>query len=238
MEKFSGQDMRITAIIPARGGSKGVLRKNVALVAGRPLISWTIEEALKCDKIDKVVVNTDDLEIAEIAKAYGAETQMRPSELAQDSSSVFGALNYGLDRFKEQGHKSTHTLQLNPTSPLRTVTHINESIQLLEDFKADSVVSVTQAHTHPYWCKVVSDDFQLNDFLDQGPDDYKIRQELPEVYALNGSIFLVKNELIRANSYYGGKTVPYIMTSDCSIDIDTPWELYLANLVLTDRKNL
>lgn len=238
MERFSKKDLEIVAVIPARGGSKGVLRKNVSLVGGKPLIAWSIEVAKSCRSVDRVIVNTDDEEIAEVSRSYGAEVPfMRPSELAQDTSPVFDALNYGLDFFASQGYSSTHTMQLNPTSPLRTTQHLDQAVDLLVSSQADSVVTVTEAHTHPYWCKKITDKGQLKDFLEEGPDKYKIRQELPKVFALNGSIFLAKNELIRNNSYYTENTVPLLMTADHSLDIDTPWEMYLANLVLTDRSS-
>ena len=238
MERFSKTDLTITAVIPARGGSKGVLRKNVSLVGGKPLIAWSIEVAKRCKMVDRVVINTDDEEIAQVARAYGAEVPfMRPSELAQDDTPVFEALNYGLDFFDSEGYSSTHTLQLNPTSPLRTVQHLDKAIDLLVKHQSDSVVTVTEAHTHPYWCKKINQKGELSDFLPEGPDKYKIRQQLPTVYALNGSIFLISNDLVRKNTYYTENTVPLVMTADHSLDIDTPWEMYLANLVLTDRSS-
>lgn len=241
MERFSKNDISITAVIPARGGSKGILRKNISLVGGKPLIAWTILEALKCKGLKRVVVNTDDREIADVSLAYGAEVIMRPSELAQDDTSVFEALNYGLNFYHLENQLETttevdtHTLQLNPTAPLRTSTHIQESIDLLISSQADSVVSVCEAHTHPYWCKKINEEGDLEDFSAEGPDKHKMRQSLPKVYALNGAIFLTRNSFIRQYSYYLGKTVPYIMPADCSIDIDTPWQMYIANLILNDR---
>lgn len=236
MGRVSKKDLKITAVIPARGGSKGIVRKNVAIIGGKPLIAWSIEEALKCKGIDKVIVNTDDAEIAEVSKAYGAEVPfIRPSELAQDDSPVIEALNYGIDFLASQGYSGTHTMQLNPTSPLRTVDHLNSAIELLVENQADSVVTVTEAHTHPYWCKKINSG-KLEDFLPEGPDKYKVRQSLPKVYALNGSIFLTSNDLLKKGTYYSSNTVPLVMDSDYSIDIDTPWEMYLANLVLTDRR--
>lgn len=239
MERFSKNDIKIAAVIPARGGSKGVVRKNVSLVGGKPLIAWTIDAAKACKGLDRVVVNTDDYEIAEVAKAYGAEVPfIRPSELAQDDSPVFEALNHGLDFFELEGYVSTHIMQLNPTSPLRTVSHLDQAIDLLVKSQTDSVVTVTEAHSHPYWCKVIRDDGTMEDFLELGPDQFKIRQQLPKVYSLNGSVFLVENRLIRGNTYYSDKTVPLLMSADDSLDIDTPWEMYLANLVLTDRSSV
>jgi len=236
MEKFSTNALKIVAIIPARGGSKGVIRKNVCLVAGKPLIAWSIEAALNCDKIDRVIVSTDDTEIADVSKAFGAEVPFtRPEKYATDDSPVFETLNHALDYLEYEKYYPTHVLQLNPTSPLRTSSHISEAIQLLEDRKADSVVSVCEAHTHPYWCKQLDQNGKLIDFLKDGPDKFKVRNKLPKVYALNGSIFLAKKDTIRKSTHYTDNTYPYIMDADSSLDIDTPWELYLTNLILKDR---
>lgn len=233
MGRVLKKDLKILAVIPARGGSKGILRKNLALVGGRPLIAWSIEAALDSGICSDVIVSTDDEEIADVAKAFGAKVPfMRPEELASDSSPVFEALNHVLDNYEGE---VTHVLQLNPTSPLRTAQHIKDVYNQWE-YEFDSIVSVCKAHTHPYWCKKVSPRGRISDFLEEGPDQYKIRQELPEVYALNGSIFLLSKDLIRDNTYYSDETHAYIMEAEDSLDIDEPWELYLANLILRDRK--
>lgn len=237
MEKFSRDSLKITALIPARGGSKGILRKNICLVGDKPLIAWSIEAALSNNNVDKVIVSTDDDEIAEVSRAFGAEVPfIRPAELATDDSPVMKTLNHALDYLENNGQAITHLLQLNPTSPLREEKHISEAIDILLDKQADSVVSVCEAHTHPFWCKRISDKGQLVDFDSIcGPDIFTNRQKLPAVYSLNGSIFLSSVNVIRSGSYYTNNTYPYIMNYSDSLDIDTSWELYLANLILKDR---
>lgn len=235
LKNARGQSIKITAVIPARGGSKGVIKKNLATVGGKPLIAWSIETALACTRLDRVIVNTDDLEIAEVAKSYGADVPfIRPSNLAQDDSPVFEALIYGLDVLEAQGYFSSHTMQLNPTSPLRVKDHIDQSIDLLISESADSVVAVKEASNHPYWCKTIEGN-RLKDFMNVGPDQYKIRQQLPKAFSLTGSIFLTSNTLIRQGTHYSPNTVPLIIPPEFSLDIDTQWELDLANLILAER---
>ena len=234
MVELLKKDLKILAVIPARGGSKGILRKNLALVGGRPLIAWSIAAAINSGVCHDVIVSTDDEEIADVAKAYGANVPfMRPASLAKDDSPIFEALNHVLDKYEDKD--ITHILQLNPTSPLRTENHIKEVYDQW-DGNCESIVSVCKAHTHPYWCKKLDKQGRIKDFLDKGPDQFKIRQELPDVYALTGAIFLVSKDLVRANTYYSDKTYAYIMEASDALDIDEPWELYLANLILRDRK--
>lgn len=231
--------MKILAVIPARGGSKGILRKNLSLVGGKPLVAWTIEAALSSGVCEKVIVSTDCQEIAEVSRSFGAEVPfIRPDELATDESPSIKTLQHAFSFF--EGDNYTHTLQLNPTSPLRRGAHIQELIKLLRFppvVEESSAVSVCKVHHHPYWCKTLNEAGRLSNFMPLGPDHYPTRQQLPDVYALNGAMFLTPKSLIELGSYYDKNTFGYIMEAEDSLDIDEPWELYLANLILRDRDN-
>lgn len=227
----------VLAIIPARGGSKSVPRKNMSMVAGRPLIAWTIEVALACSALDRVIVSTDDKEIIEISQQYGAEAPfLRPLRLAQDDTSSIDTLIHAVKWLeKQQNYQPDYVMMLQPTSPLRTVEDIELAIQIIREKEADSVVSVCVAHHHPYWTKRIVNDGQLTDFLTLDRS-YPRRQELPEVYALNGAIYLVRREiLLEVKTFYTGRTYAYVMHSRHSLDIDNSWDLHLADLILKDK---
>ena len=229
--------MRVLAVIPARGGSKSVPYKNIASVGGKPLLAWTILTAQRCSILDRIIVSTDDIAIAETAQAWGAEVPfMRPLELARDDTPgiepILHAVNW-LARY--ENYWPDYVLVLQPTSPLRTTEDIERAIQLAMERDADSVVSVSLAHQHPYWAKRITSDGHLVDFI---PLDrhYVRRQDLPAAYVLNGAIYLARRQvLVEKQSWYTARTYAYIMPLERSLDIDTPWDLYLADLILEDR---
>ncbi|MGB0383249.1 MAG: cytidylyltransferase domain-containing protein [Ardenticatenaceae bacterium] len=230
MNKFVG-------IITARGGSKSIPRKNVKLLAGKPLIAWTIEAALQSDGLNRVIVSTDDQEIAQVARQWGAEVPfMRPAELAQDETpSIFAILHTvnWLDKF--ESYQPDFVMCLQPTSPLRTAQDIDAVIELTLQKKVDSVVSVTPVDHHPYWVKKVDDNGRIHDFVTLNQPISR-RQDLPAVYGLNGSIYLAHREvLLERKGWYTEQTLGYIMPPKCSFDIDTPWDFYLVDLILKDR---
>lgn len=228
--------MNILALITARGGSKSIPQKNITLLAGKPLIAWTIESALR-SSLHSVVVSTDDEEIAKIAKNWGAEVPfMRPAELARDDSPhilvIIHALQW-LERYKNELYD--YVLLLQPTSPFRSVADIDNVIQLALERNADSVVSVCPAETHPYLTKILAADGHLEDFTSK-PGGYLRRQDLPPVHAINGAIYLVRRGvLLNKKTYYTENTFAYVMPPERSFDIDTPWDLYLADLIMKDR---
>jgi N-acylneuraminate cytidylyltransferase/CMP-N,N'-diacetyllegionaminic acid synthase len=224
-------------LITARGGSKGLPRKNILPLAGKPLIAWTIEAALQSNLLSRVIISTDDPEIADVGRKCGAEVPfLRPDELAQDNSpsiaSVFHSIHWLADH---ENYCPEYVMLLQPTSPLRSPEDIQRTIQIIQEHKADSVVSVTAVHQHPYWMKTIIPDGKLVDFLTT-ERSYARRQDLPTAYALNGAIYLTKRDVLLARgSFYGDNTFAYVMPSECSIDIDTPWEFHLAELILKDK---
>lgn len=228
---------RVLAIVPARGGSRGIPRKNIAPVAGKPLIAWTIETALACPILDRVIVSTDDEEIAGVARRRGAEVPfLRPAQLARDDTPGIEPILHAVRWLDEhEGYRPRHVMVLQPTSPLRTAEDIEGAVELAELKQGHRVVSVCRADQHPYWMKRVSGEGQITSFLSLEPA-YTRRQDLPPAYALNGAIYLARREvLVAERTFYTEHTYAYVMPPERSLDVDEPWDLYLAHLVLRDR---
>lgn len=230
--------MTILALVPARGGSKAIPRKNLAPLAGRPLIAWTLEAARKSPELDRVVVSTDDEEIAGEARRCGAEAPFRrPPELARDETPTLDVVFHALRWLEErQGYRPDHLLLLQPTSPFRTPEDIREAVGLARKTGADSVVGVCPVlHDHPHFLMRINDGGLVEPY--DGTRAVPLRhQEIPPVYALNGAIYLARREtLLARRSWFGGQTRPYVMPVERSMDIDTPWEMYLADLIMRDR---
>jgi len=225
-------------IVPARGGSKGIPGKNLKPVAGKPLIAWTIETALAATMLDRVIVSTDSPEIADLARRYGAETPfMRPAELAQDDTSGVAPVLHAVHWLAEnEGYHADLIMVLQPTSPLRIPADIDRAIELACEKKADAVVSVAPVEAHPYWMKQRDRDGRITDFMN--PDQpIERRQDLPELYALNGAIYLVRRDvLMEQETFYTDNTFSLVMPVERSLDVDNPWDLYLADLILKDRQ--
>jgi CMP-N,N'-diacetyllegionaminic acid synthase len=227
----------ILGLINARGGSKSIPHKNLAPLAGKPLIAWTIEAALGSRSLARIIVSTDDPEIAETARAWGATVPfMRPAELARDDTPGIMPVLHAVEWLAEnESYLPEYIMLLQPTSPLRTTEDIEAAIDLARERRAEAVVSVNEAPTHPYWMKRLTDDGQLTDFL-LLERPYFQRQDLPRALSLNGAIFLIRRDsLLREKTLHPARTYPYFLPAERAIDIDEPWDLYLAELVLRDR---
>ena len=226
----------LLAIIPARGGSKGLLGKNIKELCGKPLIAWTIEQATSCSDIDRIVVSTDDRGIAEVAEKYGAEVPfMRPSELATDTASTIDVIFHAINWLKKhEDFRPEYILLLQPTSPLRSGEDINGAIQTLKNKDARAVVSVCETDHHPWWSNTLPENGNMKDFLRPGILN-KRRQSLPGFYRLNGAIYLAETDyLSEQNSFLGPNTFAYEMPKERSIDIDTNMDFKLASLLLEE----
>jgi CMP-N-acetylneuraminic acid synthetase len=213
--------MDCLALIPARGGSKGIPRKNVRVFSGRPLIEWTIDAARKSDVPARVVVSTEDPEIAAISRRAGAEVPFtRPARLALDESTAIDVVLSALDWFEEHERWIPETvLLLQPTSPLRSADDLRGAAQRLVASGADAVVSVQRAQENPFWMKTTDDAGRLHNLL-EAPS--LRRQDLPSVYLLNGAIYLTKTAALRQHrSFSPPDTVAYVMPIERSVDIDT-----------------
>jgi len=227
----------VIAIITARGGSKTTPRKNIIPLAGKPLIAWTIEAARASRRLSRTLVSTDDAEIAQIAAKWGAEVPfLRPSELAGDSTPHILAVEHAIRWLDEtEGTRPEYVLLLQPTSPLRTGEDIDAVIAIAEEREAVAVVSVCPMERHPYLSKRILADGTLADFV-TSDIAYLRRQDLPPAYALNGALYLNRREsLLRDHTFVPPGTLGYVMPPERSLDVDTPWDFHLIELVLQDR---
>lgn len=224
-------EARYLAIIPARSGSRRVPGKNLRPLAGKPLISRTIEAARGSRRLTAVVVSTDSEEIARCASRYGADPQgLRPRRLARDESPVTGALADALSKFERANPRVDAVVLLQPTSPFRTSRHIDEAIALFESRAADTVASVRLARDHPYWAwkraGSVIRPYHTLARMALG------RSDLPELYVENGAVFVIRRSLVRRGRIYGRRVVPFVMNDVASIDIDTPLDFAWAEFLL------
>lgn len=217
------------AIIPARGGSKRLPRKNILDLCGKPLISWSIEAALKSKYISKVVVSSDDDEILNISLNFGAETIKRPVELASDTATTFDAIKHTIDNFENYDY----IVLLQPTSPLRNEKHINEAIEFLEEKQADAIVSVCEMDHSPLWSNTLPKDGNMNNFLRDEVLN-KRSQDLEKYYRVNGAVYICKTDKLLENKSFFLKDniFAYIMDRKSSIDIDEEIDFLFAQRVI------
>ena len=230
---------RIFGIIPARGGSKGIPGKNIKNFAGKPLIAWTIETALKSKTCSRLIVSTDSQDIKKIAQEWGAEVPfIRPKHLASDTATSISVINHAIEYLRNEGIKeSDYILLLQPTSPLRNEEDIKNVIEIGQSKHAVAVMSVTEPHYHPCKTHMITPQGVLQRFFKNNSDNER-RQDLPQAYAENGAIYLNRiSSLLEEQTFIPeNKTHPYIMPPERSIDIDTQWDLYLAELILKEQK--
>ena len=227
----------ILGVITARGGSKAIPRKNVKMVADKPLIAWTILAAKGSSGLGRVLVSTDDPEIAEVSSQWGADVPFtRPASLAQDLSSHIDVVIHAIDWVEQnQAVKLNYVLLLQPTVPFRSSEDIDSAIQLAYKMDADSVVSVYPCERHPFLSKQITEDGRLKDFVFRIESDLP-RQTLPPAYTLNGAIYLIKPQVLKErHSWYSDNTYAYVMPPERSMDIDSEWDLYVADLILRDK---
>ncbi|MDY6876676.1 MAG: acylneuraminate cytidylyltransferase family protein [Chloroflexota bacterium] len=227
----------VLGLITARGGSKSIPRKNIAQVGGKPLIAWTIGAAFESYSLSRVIVSTDDAEIAQVSREWGAEVPfMRPAELAQENSPHMDVVVHAVEwLMTHKDYCPDYVMLLQPTSPLRTAEDIDAAVALAAQRNVDRVASVSESPAHPYLIKQITEEGNLVDFVDK-PEGYLPRQSFPSVYVVNGAIYLGRRKaLLRERTWYTNRTYPYIMPPEHSLDVDTPWDLYLADLILKDR---
>lgn len=226
---------KILAIIPARGGSKGIPRKNIKVFNNKPLIAYTINEALKSKYIDRVIVSTEDDEIASVSKYYGAEVPfLRPKELSADSTPGIDPIIHCINWFNQnENYYPDYVCLLQCTSPLRKTKHIDEALEKIIYNESDSLVSVCESEISPYWMKKIEDG-KMKDFLD-ATKFYSRRQDIPKVYRLNGAIYISKTEsLLNNKSFHTENTLPYVMDRITSIDIDDMVDFKFAEFLMKE----
>jgi CMP-N,N'-diacetyllegionaminic acid synthase len=227
--------MRVLGVIPARGGSKGLPRKNIRVLAGKPLLAYTAEAALAARRLSRVVLTTDDEGIAEVGRQWGIEVPfLRPAELAEDDTPTLPVVQHAVRWLEHRGDSFDSVCLLQPTNPLRRAEHIDACIELLEASGADAVVTVlpVPAEHNPHWVYFQSSEGLLH--LSTGePVPIARRQDLPPAFHREGSVYVTRRRvLIEQNSLYGERLVGYPMDPAESVNIDSPADLDRAERLL------
>ncbi len=224
--------MSLLALIPARGGSKEIFRKNIKLLNGKPLINWTIDVAKKSKSIDRIVVSTDDTEISEIAKKAGAEVPfLRPAEISKDETPGIEPALHAIKKLPE----FEWLLLLQPTSPLRNIQDIEGIIKFCEENNSPSAVSISEVNQHPNHMYHKDDTSHLKPFV-KNRKEFTRRQEFTPLYITNGALYLAKTEwLIKTKSFIGSETLGFLMPEERSVDLDTSYDWNLAELALKNN---
>ena len=231
--------MRAIGVIPARGGSKSVPRKNIVPLLGKPLVAYTIEAALASQLLTDVVVSTEDEEIAKVCRVLGAQVPfMRPAELATDTAPSLPVVQHAVREMEERtGQPYDVVVKLQPTTPLRLATDIDAGIQLLLDTGADSVISVVDVGGyHPLRMKRIVGENILINYVDQGHEDMRPRQQLPPVYIRSGDLYIARrNGVMEQNTMVGRDCRAYVIPPERSVNVDTEFDLILAEYLLRRR---
>lgn len=229
----------VLAVIPARGGSKGIPGKNIKDFAGKPLIAHSIDVALQCALITKTVVSTDDDKIAAVAEAHGAQVVKRPDELAADTSLVIDAIKHAILKVEEEGEGVDFVLLLEPTSPFRRDEDLEKCVQVLLDDKADSVATFTDAHVSPNRLWRVTEDV-VEPYI-EGAVPWLPRQKQPKAHELTGQIYGISRDVLFANegsiSLLLGRKSAVITPRETALDIDTELDFMVAEKVVEHFKN-
>ena len=232
--------MNNIAVIPARSGSKGLPDKNIRILNGKPLLAYTIEAALNSGCFDTVHVSTDSEKYADIAKEYGADVPfLRSAELASDTANTWDAVREVLNRYAETGKAFDTVMLMQPTTPLRTGTDVQEAYRLMREKKARSVISVCEVDHSPLWCDTIPESGNMKGF---GRKDlaWVTRQELKPFYRVNGAIYLLTvtdNTIAADDDIYENDCYALFMDRKKSVDIDCEDDLELVEFMLSRRNH-
>ena len=225
----------ILVIIPARGGSKGIPRKNIKALNGKPLIEYTIDCARAIAPDKNICVSTDDDDIIDVVQAYGLHVPFkRPAELASDTAGTYEVLLHALDFYERQGYHFDMVVLLQNTSPFRTPDHVREALALYDD-GLDMVVSVKECAANPYYC-VFEEDKEGYLHVSKGEGNITRRQDAPKVYEYNGAIYVINPASLKQmplNKF--SKRRKYVMDELHSIDLDTMIDWQIAEMMLNEK---
>ena len=223
---------KIVALIPARGGSKGIKNKNIIDLCGKPLISYTIQAALESKYIDKVIVSTDSQEIADVAIKYGAEVPfLRPGELASDTSKTIDAVMHAVGELEKRKEQYDILILLQATQPLRTADDIDSAIELFIKNKGQSLVSVSPVEDNPILIRTIDNLGRMNSILPMKSTCR--RQDMPLYYRVNGCIYINLISELDLNTSFNDNKIPYIMPKERSEDIDEIKDLLIAQYYIS-----
>jgi N-acylneuraminate cytidylyltransferase len=223
---------RVIAVIPARGGSKSVPGKNIRLLGGKPLLAWSIEVGRQVREIDRIIVSTDDAQIASIGRAYGAEVYARPPHLATDEALVIDALKDLLQTLRAEGETPEWVILLEPTCPLRTADDVRDCLKLVAQGGYDSVATFKDAELNPHRAWRLVDG--VPEVFIAGAIPWLPRQKLPKAYQLNGAVYLFRANLLaqEAKSLLVGKLGAVLMPRDRSQDIDDSVDFTIVEAIM------
>jgi N-acylneuraminate cytidylyltransferase len=226
---------RVIAIIPARGGSKSVPGKNIRVLGGKPLLAWSIDVAKQVSEIDRIIVSTDDEQIASVGRTFGAEVYARPAQLATDEALVIDALKDLLQTLRSEGEKAVWVILLEATCPLRSVQDVRDCLKLAASGDYDSVASFKDAELNPHraWRLVEG----VPEVFIEGAVPWLPRQKLPKAYQLNGAVYVFRADLLaqESKSLLVGKLGAVLMPRERSHDIDDSFDFTIVEALI---KNL
>lgn len=230
--------LRVLAFIGARSGSKGLINKNIKLLKGKPLMAWTIDAAKECQYVDDIIVSSDSNEYLEIAHQYEAKGVLRPQHLSGDNASLIEALQHSVEYLGQQDSEYDIVLNLQPTSPLRTALHIEKALELFVTRKLEEnirVFSCTEIDNKYAWIMNEGNNGYANFVLNSEQNKTNhARQQTPKVLLPNGAIFILPAHDL--TQFYNGKTLPFIMSEQASIDIDSEKDFLLVEeFILNDK---
>jgi len=227
---------KVLAIVPARGGSKGVPGKNLRIVGGRPLIAWTIVAAKAASTIDRIILSSDDEDIIAAARQSGCEVPfIRPAELATDTASMLDVVHHAVEQC---GHDFSWIVLLQPTSPLRAACDIDATLNTCRDLQAPACVTVTPIDKNPQWMFYLEGDGRMRPVIETSAPPAFRRQDLSQAYVLNGAVYAAKrNWLAGRSSFLSTDTVCHVMPRERSIDIDTEIDFAIMHALLSERAN-
>lgn len=222
----------VLGLIMARGGSKGLPRKNLRQIGGKPMIAWTVEAGKQSQCIDRLILSSEDEEIIDTVRQLECEIPfVRPENLATDESSPLEVIRHTIESLPE---KYDYLVLLQPTSPLRIANDIDRCVELCYQKKAPACVTITESEKTPYWMYEVLEDHRMRPVL-SGAERVLRRQDLPKTYTLNGAVFVARSDwIIYQNDFLGPDTIGCKMPRTRSIDIDSETDLVLANAILKE----
>ena len=237
--RVMSENKRIVGIVPARGGSKSIPRKNVKLLGGIPLIAYSIEAGLRSKYLDRVIVSTDDPEIAAVAREWGAEVPfMRPAELAGDLATDLPVFEHALRWLEEEGYRCDAVVQLRPTSPFRPPACVDEAVEVLLSGNADSVRGITPSGQNPYKMWRIEDGMMQPLLDSEFAEPYNMpRQELPDTFWQTGHVEVIRTAtILEMGSMTGYRIAPYVLDPAYAIDLDNELQWKFAEYVLDHWK--
>lgn len=228
------KNKKFLAIIPARGGSKGIPNKNIMDICGKPLIAYTIEAGKKSKYIDEIVISTDSNSVKAVAEKYGARIPyLRPEELSNDTAKSIDVILHAIDFYKNNNMTFDYIILLQPTSPLRTSEDVDKAIEKLINNNGESLVSVCEADENPILMRTIQDD-KLREVISFEGGNLR-RQDLPTFYIFNGALYINSNDmLLNQKKFVDENTIPYVMDKRKSVDIDNMLDARLVEAIIKE----